>query len=382
MLCKKCKHEIPDSSVYCNYCGKKQTVTAAKHRKRAHGTGTIRKDPRYKNPYIAIAPSGINGTGRTYIGAYPDMKTAQEALEDYVKNGRPELYNATLEDVYKIWSGTHFKQISPKTAYARGSAWKWFKPLYNIRVAELHTAHFQAIIDRANTRGTAKFVKTLAHQIIQCAVENDVVAKNCVDFVKLPKAEKTEKIIFTSDQIAVLWEHSDNADVQMILAMIYMGFRIAEFLDLETDNIHLDNDYVIGGIKTEAGTNRVIPFPPNIPEIKEFFGNWMNNRKNDRLFDITVSQFRIMHFYKVLYELGMIDAVFDKTKGRWIFPDADHLTPHSTRHTFASLSAAAGMRAENLQKIIGHANYSTTADVYIHQDIDTLKSEMSKLRRY
>ena len=104
MLCKKCKKELPDGAVFCCFCGKKQTVTAAKHRKRAHGSGTIRKDTRYKNPYIAIAPSTRNGAGRTYIGAYPDMKTAQAALEEYIKNGRPQLYGSTLADIYKLWS--------------------------------------------------------------------------------------------------------------------------------------------------------------------------------------------------------------------------------------------------------------------------------------
>lgn len=82
MQCKKCKQEIADESVYCMYCGKKQTAAPrTRHRKRAHGTGTIRKDSRYKNPYIAIAPSSTSGKGRVYIGAYPDMKTAQAALE-------------------------------------------------------------------------------------------------------------------------------------------------------------------------------------------------------------------------------------------------------------------------------------------------------------
>ena len=61
--------------------------------------------------------------------------------------------------------------------------------------------------------------------------------------------------------------------------------------------------------------------------------------------------------------------------------DTSELTPHSTRHTFASLSSAAGLRPENLQKIIGHANFSTTAQVYIHQDIDTLLHEMGKLKK-
>ena len=66
MLCKKCKKEIPDVSVFCNFCGRKQTVTAAKHRKRAHGTGTIRRDTRYKNSFIAIAPSSRSRHEQSY----------------------------------------------------------------------------------------------------------------------------------------------------------------------------------------------------------------------------------------------------------------------------------------------------------------------------
>jgi site-specific recombinase XerC len=63
------------------------------------------------------------------------------------------------------------------------------------------------------------------------------------------------------------------------------------------------------------------------------------------------------------------------------FEDANHLTPHSTRHTFASLRASAGMQPENLQKIIGHANFMTTADVYIHKDFTELVEEMAKIKR-
>ena len=160
ILCKKCKKEIPDSSVFCNYCGKKQAVTAAKHRKRAHGSGTIRKDTRYKNPYIAIAPSTRNGAGRTYIGSYPDVKTAQEALEAYIKNGRPQLYNATFEDIYKRWSDTHYREIQKPEIWR--SIWKWYEPLYDIKVSELRTAHFQDIINKAGSKSTADKLKSLA----------------------------------------------------------------------------------------------------------------------------------------------------------------------------------------------------------------------------
>lgn len=165
--------------------------------------------------------------------------------------------------------------------------------------------------------------------------------------------------------------------------MIYMGFRLGEMTILRPEHIHIDDGYVIGGIKTEAGRDRIIPFPPNIPEIEGFFSKWLIGTKpEERLFPVTSKRFRHLYFYQPLSELGMIDGTLLPGSGNtWTFDNPHHLTPHSTRHTFASLSASAGMRPENLQKTIGHADYSTTAEVYIHKNIAELKAEMSKLKR-
>lgn len=37
--------------------------------------------------------------------------------------------------------------------------------------------------------------------------------------------------------------------------------------------------------------------------------------------------------------------------------------------------AAAGMEKAALQKIIGHANYAATANIYVHNYIETLKTK-------
>lgn len=378
MLCKKCKTEIAEGSLYCNFCGKKQSASPkTRHRKRAHGSGTIRKDTRYKNPYIAIAPSSVNGSGRVYIGAYPDMKSAQEALEDYIKHGRPQLYNATLRDIYMHWSDTHYREIQKPEIWR--SIWKWYEPLYNIKISELRTAHFQDIVNKAGSKSTADKLKSLAGMLCKYALENDIVSKNYAEFIKLPKFDKKEKVIFTAEQINTLWQHTDDTRIQAILAMIYMGFRLGEIVSLTVDNVHLEEGYVVGGIKTEAGTNRVIPFPPNIPEIKDFFRQWISENNTSAVLPVNEQAFRDKWFYPALIELDMLKA---KDLGnKWKFDNKTHLTPHSTRHTFASLSASAGMRPENLQKIIGHADYSTTADIYIHKDISELIAEMSKLKK-
>lgn len=380
MICKKCRKEIADNSVYCNFCGKKQASTTVRHRKRTHGTGTIRKDMRYKNPYIAIAPSSPNGAGRLYIGSFPDVKSAQEALEDFIKHGRPDLYNATLSDIYDLWSDIHFKRIKDPAVWK--AMWKRMEPIHKVKMSDIRTAHFQPFVNAAASKSSATKIKSLALMLCRFAMENDLIDKNYAEFIKLPKFEKSKKIIFTADQLNTLWQHSNDKRIQVILSMIYMGFRLGEIIILTPDNIHFDNGYVIGGIKTEAGTDRVIPFPPNIPEIEGFFRSWMSDKTQGRLFPMDEKQFRHTYFYQPLSELGMINGQLRPGTGNsWIFPDKHHLTPHSTRHTFASLSAAAGMRPENLQKIIGHADYSTTADIYIHKDIPELIEEMSKLKR-
>ena len=380
MLCKKCKQELPNNAIYCHLCGKKQTVAAVRHRKRAHGTGTIRKDSRYRNQYIAIAPSSTNGGGRTYIGSYPDMKTAQAALEDYIQHGRPELYNATLEDIYHMWSEIHYNQIKDPTVWI--AMWKRYEPIHKVKMADIRTTHFQPFVNAATSKSSATKIKSLALMLCRFAMENDLIDKNYAEFIKLPKFEKAEKVIFTDEQIQTLWQHSDDKRIQVILSMIYMGFRLGEIIILMPEDIHLNDGYVVGGIKTEAGTDRIIPFPPNIPEIEGFFRSWLSAQTQGRLFPMDEKQFRHTYFYQPLSELGMINGQLRPGTGNsWQFPDKHHLTPHSTRHTFASLSSAAGMKPENLQKIIGHADYSTTADIYIHKDISELIEAMSKLRK-
>ena len=41
--------------------------------------------------------------------------------------------------------------------------------------------------------------------------------------------------------------------------------------------------------------------------------------------------------------------------------------------------AAAGARPEDIQRIMGHADYSVTANVYINQDDESLKDAVSKM---
>ncbi|MBQ6344022.1 MAG: tyrosine-type recombinase/integrase [Anaerolineaceae bacterium] len=49
------------------------------------------------------------------------------------------------------------------------------------------------------------------------------------------------------------------------------------------------------------------------------------------------------------------------------------------RHTCASLLLSAGASMKEVQVILGHSNFSTTADIYSHVDLKGKEAALSKL---
>ena len=133
--------------------------------------------------------------------------------------------------------------------------------------------------------------------------------------------------------------------------------RISELFELPLSSWH--ETYVVGGEKTEAGRNRIIPIRP---EGRRYFSELAENADGPLLISGYSGQriaanFRKRDYYPLLERLKI-----------------QKKTPHATRHTYASWAVEHGVKPEILQKVMGHANYTTTADIYVHADTDTLIS--------
>lgn len=363
MICIKCKKEIQDDSVFCPYCGRRQAPEKRKTLKRANGMGSAFKATgRRRKPWAAKI-------GKTFIGYYETKTEALAAIESLSKKQIPDAFNITIDEVYERWAAERLGGLTDHGADSYKNSWKHFTPILGKKMRDLRTCDYQDIIDAlvqaGRKRASCEKVKSLMTQLNKWAMRENIVDKDYSGFITLPKAEKEEKKIFSDSDIELLFKNANNPSVRIILILIYTGLRIGELMHALKDKVYLEQDYLIAGEKSEAGKDRVIPINPKVkPFISELYcsaedgGRLMSGYSGNK----ETNNFRNREFNPVLESLGLFD-----------------FTPHSTRHTCASLMVAAGVPREQIQKILGHAQYSTTADYYVHANIDQLVDAISKI---
>ena len=131
--------------------------------------------------------------------------------------------------------------------------------------------------------------------------------------------------------------------------------------------------YLIGGCKTEAGRNRIIPILDfGIPVFEHAYATSVENGPlfpNGKGGFWNEKNWRNRKFYPFLEEIGIQPNPYDengKRKPEFAGKLATY-TPYTTRHTYASLCDRAGVNKDILKRAVGHTPKSKTLDeVYLH----------------
>ena len=182
---------------------------------------------------------------------------------------------------------------------------------------------------------------------------------------------------FTDKEITLLWDSLwtiNNVDI--ILIYIYTGCRPVELLDIKSEDVHLKERYMIGGVKTEAGKNRIIPIHKSIVPLVEY------RLSQNREYLITNKYGN--HYTRAVYHNSNWNTCMQKL-------NLNH-APHDCRYTFAALADNAGMNITCKKLIMGHAlankdgtafktggRSDVTRDVYTEKTIGELLEAVDML---
>ncbi|MDI6789924.1 MAG: site-specific integrase [Thermodesulfobacteriota bacterium] len=326
-----------------------------------------------RKPWIAREYKGRDEKGRSIyetIGYFESQSEALDAISLRRHNPITPKADMTLAEVYKEWSAKKYKEgkkkkgISKDTVNNYKAAWKYLQRYEKELFRELRSGHWQDIIDEQEeeekSHSHMKKIKTLIGLLYKYGNKNGIIRDNLAEHIELPREEKGKKDRFTDPEVKKLEKAAVDkvpwADTVLIL--IYSGMRISEMLGLTRFNVDMDKQLITGGIKTDAGKDRIIPIHPKIlPYIKKWYDRegeaLICNDEGKRL---SAKKYREDFYYPAL------DAA-----------EVRKLTPHKCRHTFCSIAAEKGVDTIYIQQMAGHATYAFTADEYTHPDIEALK---------
>jgi len=148
-----------------------------------------------------------------------------------------------------------------------------------------------------------------------------------------------------------------------LLEMLYAsGMRVTELVSLNLSDVDLDNEngatVRVKGKKANAKA-RVIPINSSAAEVIEYY---IKNGREQLAIDPNAEALFLNNRGQRLTRQGLWLIIKHYVEAVSISAE---VTPHTLRHSFAAHKLSQGKSLQDIQKLLGHANISTT-QVYAH----------------
>lgn len=319
-------------------------------------------------------------------------KTAAE-LDDKVAQVKVDLLNGkkihSQKIIFKQYANKWLNQRKPFLEYKTYSMYERVLRLYcknidHIELKNISKSDIQDIInENMDKPRTCQQIRLTIRQVFDYALDDDLVYKNPVHNLEMPKYAKPVKRPLTKEEdiLSDVTEFGDR-EKAYILLLKWNGLRKEEALALTKNDfnfksntisinkavIFISNKPVIKEVKTDAG-ERILPI---LEPVRAFFRYYTSNLPSDWLFTsvhseelLTEQSFRCM--WKTIIRKMNRKAV------ELNYQPIEGLTSHIFRHNFASMLYHIGVSPKESQYLLGHSSINVTMDIYTHIDIKKLQ---------
>lgn len=336
----------------------------------------------------------------------------KEIIHDMDDGIRTDNLKLTLNDLYTIWLDVK-KGLKPNTFNNYRYMYEHFvkNSLGQYEVRLLHRTDikrfYNHLVDveglKVNTVGT---IHLIIHQILQLAVEDDVLRKNVSDngLRDLKKVrglhQNKRKALTIAQQDLFLTFLKNNPKYNhwypTFAIMLGSGLRVGELTGLRWQDIDLKNNVInvnhtlvfyerskakrtgfgINTPKTKAG-NRSVPM---IKTVKDAFLQQREYLKDNNLESIDIidgfQDFIFINRFGHVQHQGTLNKAIKRIIRDANFEALDknpsikeeNLLPnfscHTLRHTFTTRLIESGMNVKVIQEALGHSDIQTTLDIY------------------
>lgn len=406
--CPECELPVSDKANACPHCGyplkpsekQKRPRKSNKRRRLPNGFGQISeiKNRNLRNPFRAMVTVGKTPEGKpickplkpeSYFATYND---AYAALVEYNKNPYDLEPSITMQELYDKWLPEYEKTV--KSTKSVTSAWAYCSGVYKMRVMDIRARHVKGCMEEgvAIIRGKEQHpsatmknqIKSLFNMMLDYALEYELVDRNysrtfnlTEETVKEIQSVKKEHIAFTDEEMDLLWANiSSKQGIDIMLIQCYSGWRPQELGLLELKDVDLENWTFRGGMKTDAGENRVVPIHSRIQDLvlrkyqeaealgSPYLLNWTDpNNRNKKNLKLTYARYQ-KAFERIRDELKL---------------NPNH-RPHDGRTHFVTMAKRYGVDEYAIKYMVGHKISDITEKVYTRREFAWLREEIEKIK--
>ena len=391
-------------------------------KKKANGEGSItkRSDGRYMGRYT------VNGKRKSVYGATHKevRKKLNEVLNDISQGCYVEPSKETFGCWLQEWLITYALPTVKQSTYVSYEGYiriHLIPELGDIRLTALNREQIQRFFNKKSAGSqdkkglspkSLKNIYNMLNSTLEQAVTNEKIIRNPLRGIKLPKIVKKEIRILETDEQTKLQTAARNSPEPQAFGIIFTlstGVRLGELLGLKQSDLNyqiypvivrrtverLQRIYENGSlIKRGAGiktTEIVVRSPKSansqreIPLFDELWNELLSYCEKMKAmmddFGIPYNQdsYVFCNYSGNPYDPRVYEDLFKRTLKA---ANLERINFHALRHTFATRALEAGMDIKVLSSILGHAQASTTLNLYAHALADHRKLSMDKMSEY
>lgn len=365
MNCTKCQRLLPEDANFCPNCGKKQTPSPRKTRKRPNGSGSVSRLSGNRTKPWAARKNGV------LIGTYQFRADAVKALERLTDTQITDKYNWTFKQIYDAWKPEHDLATGPAGQSSMRSAFKTCPELHDRKFRELHRSDFQAVLTAMvideKSKSTCEKMLQLFNALSDWAVAEEIIQSSRSRTCKISAEQKREGRVIPVDFIKKIQTAKAQAS-KIALIILSCGCRPADLFRAKVEDC--SETYFISGSKTRAGKSRTIVVSKIGLEAYHALLQTARSHGKPRLIDgypgnKEYHNFCTRDFPKLMQEIGL-----------------EGYNPYDCRHTYITYSKLAKVDPAILSRSVGHADPSTTDKFYIHLKSQEICDELTKYNIY
>ena len=303
-----------------------------------------------------------------------NQKMAKWLAEQSVVEKEGELFETVRED----WYDAHMPTLSPTTV-------KGYAPHYARALRKFSGRRITSVSPRdvskfvnglGRSRKTARSQLSVLSLIFNHAIVHYGLETNPCDHITITRGTKaTHRRSLTEREVDLIRANADGTDGLFANMLLLTGLRRGEILALQYKDVDRDNNcihvsksvYYEGNTpylkepKTDAGNRKVLL-------TKDLAMLIPSGKKNAYIFsdDGGKSPMHNQSAYtlwsRYAKRIGLVG-----------------ITPHYLRHNYATMLYKAGVDVKTAQYLLGHADISTTMNVYTHVSDNMLQDAYNKM---